>query len=112
MTNQNKSSGQRSHLKKVNFDLISLSVTWIEGYNFCAVFTDDCTEHRWTYGLKNKDEHIDVVKQWYAEIADLREKYQLLVVMKDFTSENMFQEIQEFFTEKGVKSYFATPYEP
>ncbi len=26
---------------------------------------------------------MDAVKQWYAEMADLREKYQLLVVMRD-----------------------------
>jgi hypothetical protein len=53
-----------------------------------------------------------VVKQWYAEIADLREKYQLLVVIRDFAGETMTHEIQEFFTDKGVKSYFSTPYEP
>jgi hypothetical protein len=98
-------------LAKVNFDLISSSVTSIEGYNYCAVFTDDCSEYRWAYGLKTKDELVDAVKQWYAEIADLREKYQLLVVMRDFAGENMSQEIQDFFTDKGVKSYFSTPYE-
>ena len=64
------------------------------------------------YGLKTKDELIDAVKQWYAEMADLREKYQLLVVMRDFAGENMSHEIQEVFTDKGVKSYFSTPYEP
>ncbi len=32
-------------LANVNFELISSSVTLIEGYNYCAVFTDDCTEH-------------------------------------------------------------------
>jgi hypothetical protein len=32
--------------------------------------------------------------------------------MRGFAGENISQEIQEFFTEKGVKSYFATPYEP
>jgi hypothetical protein len=47
------------------------------------------------------------VKQWYAEIAYLREKYQLLVVMRDFAGENMSHD-----TNKGVKSYFSTPYEP
>jgi hypothetical protein len=92
----------------LNFDLISSSVTSIEGYNYCAVLTDDCSEYRWAYALKTKDEFIDVVKQWYAEIADLREKYQLLVVMRDFAG----HEIQEFFTNKGVKSYFSTPNEP
>ena len=80
-------------LAKVNFDLISSSVTSIEGYNYCAGFTDDCSEYRWAYGLKTKDELIDVVKQWYAEIADLREKYQMLVVMRDFAGENMSHEI-------------------
>jgi hypothetical protein len=99
---------------KVNFDLISSSVTLIEGYNYCAVLTDDWSdsEYRWAYGLKTKDELIAAVKQWYAEIADLREKYQLLVVMRDFAGENMSHEIQEFFTDKGVKSYFSTPHEP
>jgi hypothetical protein len=38
--------------------------------------------------------------------------YQLLVIMRDFAGENMSHEIQEFFTDKGVKSYFSTPYEP
>ncbi len=70
-------------LAKVNFDLISSSVTSIEGYNYFAVLTDDCSEYRWAYALKTKDELIDAVKQWYAEIADIWEKYQLLVVMKD-----------------------------
>ncbi len=94
MTNQNQSSGQRSHLQRWTFDLIASSVTSIEGYNYCAVFTDDCSDYRWAYGLKTKDELIDVVKQWYAEIADLREKYQLLVVMRDFAGKNMCHEIQ------------------
>ncbi len=64
------------------------------------MLTDDCSEYQWAYGLKTKDELIDAVKQWYAEIADLREKYQLLVVimMRNFAGENMSHEIQEFFT--------------
>jgi hypothetical protein len=32
-------------LAKVNFYLISSSVTSIEGYNYCAVLTDDCSEY-------------------------------------------------------------------
>ncbi len=67
----------------MNFDLISSSVTLIEGYNYCAVLIDDCSEYQWAYGLKTKNKLIDVVKQWYAEIADLRETYQLLVVMRE-----------------------------
>ncbi len=60
-------------LARVNFDLISSSVTSIEGYNYCAVLTDDCSEYRWAYELKTKDELIDGVKQWYAEMTDLWE---------------------------------------
>ncbi len=33
--------------------------------------------------MKTKDEMIDVVKQWYVDIADLRQKYQVVCVMKD-----------------------------
>ncbi len=49
-------------LNKVNLDLISSSVTLIEGYIYSAVFTDDCLERRWAYEIKTKDELIDVVK--------------------------------------------------
>jgi hypothetical protein len=35
------------------------------GYNYSAVFTDDCTEYRWSYGSKTRDGMIDV----YTEIA-------------------------------------------
>ncbi len=37
--------------------------------------------------MKPKDETIDVAKQWYAEIAELRQKYQLLVLMWDSEEE-------------------------
>jgi hypothetical protein len=94
-------------LAKVNLDLISSSVTSIEGYNYWAVLTYDCSEHRWAYGLKAKDELIDVVKRWYAEISDLWGKYQPLVVMRCFAGEIMSQ-VQEFFTEKCVDRYFAS----
>ncbi len=50
-------------LAKVNFDLISPSVTLIEGYYYCSGLTVDCSEYRWAYGLKIKDELIDAVRQ-------------------------------------------------
>jgi hypothetical protein len=98
-------------LKKVNFDIFSSSVTSIEGYNYAAVLTDDCSEFRWEYGLKTKDEMIDIAERWYAEIADLRQKYQLIVVMRDNAGENVSRKINTFFTSKGVKNYFGTPTE-
>jgi hypothetical protein len=98
-------------LKKVNFDVFTSSVTSIEGHNYAAVLTDDCSEYRWEYGMKTKDEMIDVSERWYAEIADLREKYQLMVVMRDNAGENTSLKIKAFFTGKGVKNYFSTPHE-
>jgi hypothetical protein len=47
--------------------------------------------------LKTKDEMIDVAKQWYAEIADLRQKYELLVVMKDNAGKIISHTIKAFF---------------
>jgi hypothetical protein len=61
--------------------------------------------------LKSKDEMIDVVEQWYAEKADLRNKYELLVVMRDNAGVNVSHKIKAFFTSKGFKSYFSTPVE-
>jgi hypothetical protein len=37
-------------LKKVTFDLITSKIPSIEGYNYGAVSTDDCSE----YGLKTR----------------------------------------------------------
>ena len=50
-------------LKKVTFDNFSSSVTSSEGSTYAAVITDDCTENLWIYGLKTKDEMIDVDEQ-------------------------------------------------
>ncbi len=41
--------------------------------------------------MKPKDEMIDVAKQWYAEMAELRQKYQLLVVMWDSAGEKFIE---------------------
>jgi hypothetical protein len=40
-------------------------------------------DYQWLYGLKTKNEVKVVAQQWMAEIAELREKYPLLVVMRD-----------------------------
>ena len=84
-------------LKRVTFDIFSSKVTSIEGYNYSAVMTDDCSEYRWMYGLKTKDEMYDVAEQWYAEIADLRQKYELFVVMRDNAGENVSKKNQCIF---------------
>jgi hypothetical protein len=62
-------------LKQINVDSFSSSVTSIEGYNHAAIFVDCNSGFRWIYGMKSKDEMLKVTKKWYADIADLRQKY-------------------------------------
>ena len=61
--------------------------------------------------MKTKDDILGVTKRWFAEIANLSEKYPLLMVMRDHRGENASKELNDFFTENGVKNYFSTPYE-
>ena len=45
----------------------------MEGYNHALIITDSCSEHRWQYGMKAKDE-LEVLAmsmRWVAETADL-----------------------------------------
>ena len=50
----------------------------------------------------------DIVVLWYSDIADLRQKHKLVVVMCDNAGENKSQEIIEFFESMGVKNPFST----
>ena len=92
--------------------MISSKIISIEGYSYAAILTDDCSGYRWEYVLKTKDEMLDAAKQWYADIAELRQKYTLMVVMRDNAGENTSKAINDFFTEKGVGNFFTTLYEP
>jgi hypothetical protein len=98
-------------LMRVNMDMYSSSITSIEGYNHAVVFTDSHGEYRWQYGMKTKDETLAVSKRWFAEIAELRAKHPLLMVMRDNSGENTSKELNDFFTDNGVKNYYSTPYE-
>ena len=54
------------------------------------------------YGLKTKDEALNVVKRWYADIADLRAKHKLVVLMRDNDCEYKSEEIMQYLDSKGV----------
>jgi hypothetical protein len=95
-------------LGQVNMDSFSSSVTSIEGYNHAVVFADCHTGYRWVYGMKVKSDIVKVVKKWYSDIADLRQKHTLVVVMRDNAGENKSHELIEFFESVGVKNYFST----
>ena len=61
--------------------------------------------------MKSKDEMLKVTKKWYADIADLRQKYQLVVFMPDNAGENKSQGIIDFIKSIGATNRFSTPYE-
>ena len=98
-------------LWQVNMDSFSSSVTSIEGYNHAVVIADCNTGYRWLYGMKVKSDMLKVVKKWYSDIADLRQKHKLVVVMRDNAGENKSHEIIEYFESIGVKNYFSTAHE-
>jgi hypothetical protein len=70
-------------LNQVNMDIVSSSVPSLEGHKYALVLTDCFTGYRWLYDLKTKDEVLPVMKKWYSDIADLRDKHKLFVVMRD-----------------------------
>ena len=78
-------------------------------YNrYGALFVDDHTGYKWLYGLKTKDEALNAAKRWMAEIADLREKYPLLVVMRDNAKENSSKAICDYFTTQPAMNHGKT----
>ena len=62
--------------------------------------------------MKTKDEVKSAAQRWMAEIAELREKYPLLVVMRDNSGENKSKMLADYFTSMGVENYYSTAYEP
>jgi hypothetical protein len=61
--------------------------------------------------LKTKDAILKVTKKWYADIADLCQKFQVVVSMRDNAGENYSQEIIDFIEFVGASNCFSTSYE-
>ena len=61
--------------------------------------------------MKTKDEVLPASKQWFTEIAKICQRFPSLSVVRDNSGGNTSKEINDFFTENGVKNYFSTPYE-
>ncbi len=69
------------------------------------------TGYRWLYGMKTRDEMLQVVKRWYGNIADLRHKHTLAVVMRDNAGENKSKESMETFDSLGIRNHFSKAHE-
>ncbi len=61
--------------------------------------------------MKTKDQMINVVMRWYTDIADLRAKHRLVVVVSDNAGENKSQEVKELFESKRIRNHFSIPRE-
>jgi hypothetical protein len=96
-------------LHQINVDAFSSSIPSIQVYNHAVVFVDKCTGYRWIYGMKTKDQMINDVKRWNSDIAYLRTKDRLVVVVRNNAGENKSQEVKELFQSKGIRNHFSTP---
>ncbi len=70
-------------LGRVHMDLYSSSITSIEGYNHSIILTDSNSGMRRQYGMKAIDATLDMSKRWFAETADVRINYPLIMVVRD-----------------------------
>ena len=61
--------------------------------------------------MKTKDDAIKALRSWYSDIADLRTKHKLVVLMRDNASEYKSEEMMQFLESKGIRSHFSIPKE-
>jgi transposase InsO family protein len=106
-----KKASASKPLRLIDIDSFSSSVVSIEGFVHAVVIVDSCTGYRWLYGMKTKDGMLEVIKKWYADIADLRQTYQVVCVMRDNAGENRSNDVFEFLNSHGIRSHFSEAYE-
>ena len=93
----------------VHMDIYSSLIPSIEGYNHFFILTDSYAEYQSQYGMKTRNETMSMVKLWMADIADVWKDHlvtPVLVVVKDNAGENTSKELNDYFTECGVKQLF------
>ncbi len=86
-----KRSGQTVHQNKSTLSHLS-----IEGYFHAVVIVVCRLRYRWLYCMRIRDEMLQVVKRWYSDIADLRQKHTLVVAMQDNAEEIQANGLLEF----------------
>jgi len=98
-------------LERVYMDIMSSSITSVEGYNFALIITDDASMYRWVYGLKTKDEANAMVRRWIADIADIRDRHRLEIIIRDNVAELKSKDLIDHLESLGLKNYYSVPYE-
>jgi hypothetical protein len=68
------------------------------------------TRDRWLYGMKTKDDMLKVIKIWFSAIAEIRQKHNLVVVMRDNAEENKSHEIMGFIQSQDARNHFSSSY--
>ncbi len=94
-------------LFQVKMDWFSSSVTSIVDWRvqLCSCVCYCYCRYRWVYGMKLKSDMLKVVKKWFSDIAVIKQKHKLVIVMRDNAGENKSQEIIDFFESVGVKLF-------
>jgi hypothetical protein len=70
-------------LERVYMDIMSSSVTSMEGYKHALVIADDASMYRWVYGLTDKSKANDMARKWICDIAELRVRHVLQILIRD-----------------------------
>ena len=74
-------------LELVFMDIMSSSVPSIEGYNFALIIADDASMCPWVYDLKEKSDANAAARKWICDIAGLRARHVLQLLIQDNAGE-------------------------
>jgi hypothetical protein len=94
-------------LERVYMDIMTSSITAIEGYEYALIITDDASMYQWAYGLKTKNEANAMVRNWIADIADIRDRHQLEVIIRDHASKLKSRDLTDHLESLGFKNCYS-----
>ena len=99
-------------LERVHSDLCGpISPTAYNGVRYILTFIDDFTHFTVVYGLKKKSQVVEFFKTYEARVTNRFSK-RIQNFRCDNGGEYVNEEMQKFFTEKGIKFEFTIPYTP
>ena len=98
-------------LERVYMDIMSSSVTSIEGYNYALVITDDAYMYQLVYGLKKKSDADDAARKWVCDIVEIRARHLLQIVIRNNAGELKSQALKDYIESIRAKDYFSVAYE-